>query len=353
MRSPDAVFNKSPNSNSSKRRTVHIDVYCTASDSDNSSTSSFDSDDELFTVLKSEKQNVFHRRAGDTELPLSIKKDIPNLNTSLIRNESFSGDDYSTCYPSRMSSYSTIKDFESSYGMMPSFSTLSSAGFHFDNSTAAISCRSSCSDMESVIQRNISGIPYSDSFEYADSSDRERIKRMEQMWNEYGKFWKSPQIERNKQLQQQKIQEYIDKKLKESVPVEKTETNSDLSENIKYVSEEESTTKEIKLIRGTTVSSNKRPKNDDSKEKNVSAPIQNTQNLKAQKFGTVIGLIKKPGHHVGPAKNPDCSCAHCTEFFNKGAYRNRAHSLDNLPFSGTQYWRNIFRSNQNQQKGTD
>lgn len=341
MRSPDALFNRN-SSSSSKRKTVHIDVYCTASDSDtNSSTSSFDTDDELYTVLKSEKQNIYHRRAGNTELPLSIKKDIPSI---IQRNESFS-DDYSTCYPSRVSSSSTIRDFEQNPSILPSFSTLSSAGFHFDT-TAEVSCRSSCSDMENIIQK-YERLPYSDSFEYADSSDRERIKKMEQMWNDYGKLWRSPQVERNKQLEQQKkIQEYIDNKFKCNMEND----CSDLSENVKYTSDEEKL-KEVKLKRGSTLTSNRRLKIDTQNIPDDSEPtsqvVQPQSNItRAAKYGPVRGLIKKPGHHVGPAKNPDCTCAHCTEFFNKGAYRNRAHSLDNLPFSGTQNWRNILRTTQ-------
>lgn len=51
--------------------------------------------------------------------------------------------------------------------------------------------------------------------------------------------------------------------------------------------------------------------------------------LKAQKFGTVITGMKKPGHHVGPAKNPDCQCEYCRRWFSQRSYsRDRASSLD-------------------------
>lgn len=51
--------------------------------------------------------------------------------------------------------------------------------------------------------------------------------------------------------------------------------------------------------------------------------------LKAQKFGTVIRGIKKPGHHVGPAKNPDCQCEYCRRWFSQRSYsRDRASSVD-------------------------
>lgn len=32
---------------------------------------------------------------------------------------------------------------------------------------------------------------------------------------------------------------------------------------------------------------------------------------KARKFGTVITGLRKPGHHIGPVKNPDCQCEYC------------------------------------------
>lgn len=51
--------------------------------------------------------------------------------------------------------------------------------------------------------------------------------------------------------------------------------------------------------------------------------------LRAQKFGSVIESIRKPGHHVGPAKNPDCQCEHCRRFFaERDNFRERASSLD-------------------------
>lgn len=52
---------------------------------------------------------------------------------------------------------------------------------------------------------------------------------------------------------------------------------------------------------------------------------------KAQKFGTIVGAFRKPGHHVGPSKNPDCSCVHCREHYEGSAYRGRARSLGDMP----------------------
>lgn len=56
-----------------------------------------------------------------------------------------------------------------------------------------------------------------------------------------------------------------------------------------------------------------------------------TQLSKAEKFGTIIGTIRKPGHHIGPSKNPDCSCYNCRQFYEEMGYRNRTRSLGDTP----------------------
>lgn len=52
--------------------------------------------------------------------------------------------------------------------------------------------------------------------------------------------------------------------------------------------------------------------------------------MRAQKFGSVIESIRKPGHHVGPSKNPDCTCEYCRRWFAERSdhFRERASSLD-------------------------
>lgn len=61
--------------------------------------------------------------------------------------------------------------------------------------------------------------------------------------------------------------------------------------------------------------------------------------MRAQKFGTVIEAIRKPGHHIGPAKNPDCQCEHCRRWFaERENFRSRASSLGNVPFNRSTFW---------------
>ncbi|KAG8337107.1 uncharacterized protein LOC124367022 [Homalodisca vitripennis] len=57
------------------------------------------------------------------------------------------------------------------------------------------------------------------------------------------------------------------------------------------------------------------------------------QMSKAEKFGTILGTLRKPGHHVGPSKNPDCSCNNCRQYYEEMGYRNRTRSLGDMPSS--------------------
>ncbi|XP_011196401.2 uncharacterized protein Hgs_2 [Zeugodacus cucurbitae] len=54
--------------------------------------------------------------------------------------------------------------------------------------------------------------------------------------------------------------------------------------------------------------------------------------LKAKKFGTVVSSARKPGHHVGPTKNPSCACESCQRWLaERFQVRGRAFSLGERP----------------------
>ncbi|XP_067631284.1 serine-rich adhesin for platelets [Eurosta solidaginis] len=54
--------------------------------------------------------------------------------------------------------------------------------------------------------------------------------------------------------------------------------------------------------------------------------------LKAKKFGAVVVAARKPGHHVGPTKNPNCSCESCQRWrAERFQVRSRAFSLGERP----------------------
>lgn len=71
-----------------------------------------------------------------------------------------------------------------------------------------------------------------------------------------------------------------------------------------------------------------------SVQSHVSGVYTNEYLTRARKFGAVVGALRKPGHHIGPAKNPDCICEHCTRWFEeKCKGRGRANSITNTPLT--------------------
>ncbi|XP_037948959.1 serine-rich adhesin for platelets [Teleopsis dalmanni] len=53
---------------------------------------------------------------------------------------------------------------------------------------------------------------------------------------------------------------------------------------------------------------------------------------KAKKFGKVVSTVRKPGHHVGPTKNPSCTCESCQRWLSERfQIRGRAFSLGERP----------------------
>jgi len=52
---------------------------------------------------------------------------------------------------------------------------------------------------------------------------------------------------------------------------------------------------------------------------------------KARRFGNVVAM-RKPGHHVGPTKNPNCQCESCQRWLaERFQLRGRAFSLGEKP----------------------
>lgn len=63
----------------------------------------------------------------------------------------------------------------------------------------------------------------------------------------------------------------------------------------------------------------------------------------ANRFGSVMTKMRKPGHHVGPVKNPTCLCETCKRFTlerdNNEQRRERAFSFGDTPITKTSFWR--------------
>ncbi|RLU17578.1 hypothetical protein DMN91_009814 [Ooceraea biroi] len=230
----DSEKSDSTKDDSSKRksRTVHIDVYCTGSDDDASTdTSSDDDDDERSTprtVFENEDVRVTHTQAAGN-LPRGFQdanaflkrsaerrcasfRNAPMRLPSLASSKGYDSDEVlSSLYPSRFSSYSGIRDIESAPWSAASSSTALSPCDY--DSVTMTSSKDTFSDLESLIN-NKSGLTPCDSFEYANSADRDRIRKMDVLAatdREKRRTWRSPQIERKHLLQNKKMREYFAK----------------------------------------------------------------------------------------------------------------------------------------------
>lgn len=349
---------------------------------------------------------VTHTREGD-KLPQSLcRQKRRTLSAASSTSSGFiskagasnilqTHDTASSLYPSQLSS-SSITDPGSIVSDSSVASHLSSSCALFRDESGTSWKDTSTSD--TMQGESNSSIGKSDSFEYADSVDRLRISEKERAWGAGSKTWRSPQVERKHLLQQQKHQQYVERR-GSPFPQWKPDENDD-EENMSSSDESESTegsemawsfgrleevhnVKSKFIKREDTVRKATKDKLQLSTNENkaiccdsgslsdsaapspshkyvcrdvigpfgvdtepppkpklkssvtspfTSEPGKKTDQLsKAEKFGTIVGAFKKPGHHVGPSKNPDCSCQNCRQFYEEKGYRSRTRSLGDMP----------------------
>jgi len=245
------------------------------------------------------------------------------------------------------------------------------------------SSKDTFSDIESLVNSR-SALTPCDSFEYANSADRDRIRRMDILAaadNEKRRTWRSPQIERKHLLQNERMREYLEKHDIDWSSGESTE-DSDGSGAVgwnfvsgdngsrlagkKAVLHHEGQTEESDATDSRSVDRNAQEERSRFAARGDYVPYSNVlrdrigpfgskspsplpstipsrvtspfttpygertdHSLKASRFGAVISAFRKPGHHVGPSKNPTCSCDHCRKYFENEA-RERSSSLSEL-----------------------
>jgi hypothetical protein len=247
------------------------------------------------------------------------------------------------------------------------------------------SSKDTFSDIESLINSK-SGLTSCESFEYANSADRDRIRKMDILAaadaaNEKRRTWRSPQIERKHLLQNEKMREYLEKHeigwssgestedsdgsgavgwsfvsgdngsrlaKKKSVPRHGDQTEESHSTDLGSVDRNAQEERSRFAARGDYVphsnvlrdrigpfgskSPSPLPSTIPSR---VTSPFttpygeRTDHSLKASRFGAVISAFRKPGHHIGPSKNPTCACDHCRKYFENEA-RGRSSSLSEL-----------------------
>ncbi|XP_014261636.1 uncharacterized protein LOC106673831 [Cimex lectularius] len=342
------LANKSPASSSEgmkNPRTVHIDVYCTGSDSESSSSSEEDTISTPQTVFESSNMKVLHTRANGNQVPHALQRQkrqiLSNSNVNTIFSPTGSQSNFSTAYPSpRSSLVSGFDNFS-----IPSESTISSRMSVENSSSVTTSWK------DTDIESTRASLKENDSFEYDNSLDKLRIKQKEKIWGEQANTGlkkgtgfknRSPPITvRDDEDSSSSTSSdesdglawsfgrYADLEAKQGLKREDTvrRANSQSSE-VSVVGKQPTCLRKSGSLSDSEISpSGKKSYKNSGKP----PPIKYEHWSKAQKFGPVVGSLKKPGHHVGPSKNPDCSCDTCRYFFEHICYRNRTRSLGDNP----------------------
>lgn len=249
-------------------------------------------------------------------------------------NREQSDDCISSNYPN--SSRSTVRDF-----------TCSSISSVMAASSCAVPDDLESSWKETDFDNSTKGssICPSDSFEYDNKCDRWRIRQMDDVWKEKEKRWKTL----GSSIMHDSIEE---KEVTDDAMVydhhQRTVPDVSFAQNMQQPSDGFDCTvksrplflgrgKSMELSDRYIIEQNSRPAQFCEKRKSPAMIPGYTREhlLRAQKFGSVIESIRKPGHHVGPAKNPDCECEYCRRWFAERGdhFRERASSLD-LTFVG-------------------
>lgn len=321
--------------------------------------------------------NAFLKRSAERSASF---RNAPMRMPSLASSKGYDSDEVlSSLYPSRFSSYSGLRDLDSvPWSTMSSSTALSPCDYE---STTMTSSKDTFSDIESLINSK-SGLTPCDSFEYANVADRDRIRRMDilaKAGNERSRTWRSPQIERKHLLQNRKMREYFEKyKIDWSSGESAEDSDESGAVGWSFVSGDDKPRyiKRDSIVRRTNKGQIEESNaNLDSEYRNAQedcsqfatrrdyvpytnvlrdhigpfgskspSPLPSTipsrvtspfttpygektdHIIKASKFGAVISAFRKPGHHIGPSKNPSCSCEHCRRYF-EDETRGRSLSL--------------------------
>lgn len=321
--------------------------------------------------------NAFLKRSAERRC--ASFRNAPMRMPSLASSKGYDSDEVlSSLYPSRFSSYSGIRDLDS----VPWSAMSSSTGLSPCDSTTMTSSKDTFSDIESLINSKSSLTPC-DSFEYANIADRDRIRKMDilaKTGNEKNRTWRSPQIERKHLLQNKKMREYFEKyKINWSSGESGEDSDESGAVGWSFVSGDDKSrfVKRDSIVCRTSQSqigeSNLDLEHRSAQEEcspfamrrdyvphtnvlrdrigpfgskspsplpstipsRVTSPFttpygEKTDHIiKASKFGAVINAFRKPGHHIGPSKNPSCSCEHCQRYF-EDRTRGRSFSLNEL-----------------------
>lgn len=325
--------------------------------------------------------NAFLKRSAERRC--ASFRNAPMRMPSLASSKGYDSDEVlSSLYPSRFSSYSGIRDLDSVPWSTVSSSTALSP---CDYDSTMTSSKDTFSDIESLINSK-SGLTPCDSFEYANAADRDRIRKLDILAktdNDKNRIWRSPQIERKHLLQNKKMREYFEKhEINWSSGDSAEDSDESGAVGWSFISGDD---KSRFVKRDSIVCCTSKGQIEESSVTNLDSEHKSAQEehsrfaihkdyvpytnvlrdhigpfgskspsplpstipsrvtspfttlygertehiLKASKFGAVVSAFRKPGHHIGPSKNPTCSCEHCRRYFEDGG-RGRSSSLSEL-----------------------
>lgn len=279
-----------------KKKTVHIDVYCTGTEEDQSSDSSIET--EMIspqTVFEDKKVKVSHVRANSRDLPRGFR----DKKAFLKRGQ-------------KNYSVGASTSFESDGSLYPS-----STSFPLERYDST-SWKDTVSDFGSIL--NTATVTPSDSFEFFKTANQLTIKNLALKNQARNRAFIRNKDEENDSDDSSNCDELRswDLKnwdLKKDATVKKT-TGTNLP--VEEIAEK------LKQLKET--------KNVPSRAQSVmTSPFgERTEHMmRASRFGSVITMGRKPGHHVGPSKNPSCECEHCREYFDEMT-RKRSLSLSDF-----------------------
>lgn len=299
------------------------------------------------------KQMLFNKYLGDQA---QIRRFNAMRNRMKLVRKDTSDDNISSNYPN--SSFSTMRDNTCS----SISSALAASGFNPDDIDSSFK--------ETEIDGRSSLNP-SDSFEYENFDDHLRIKIKNQSWAPKAGQFNSPEVERKFLYEQKKLQDMYVRNLQNRLPSEPSEPsdedglddfvfedvaklknassrslNMSTTDSVSTVKcceqpqpEERILTRQARVVIESSPGADSRS----STLKSHLSDFYSTDYLsRARRFGPLMGGLRKPGRHIGPARNPDCQCDHCQIWMlerEQEQHRSRAMSTGEVPMSRLEKWR--------------
>ncbi|XP_063702491.1 uncharacterized protein LOC134832407 [Culicoides brevitarsis] len=390
-------------------RTVHIDVYCTASDAEDTSggnspskvmspTCDNQSNATPQTVFESEEMKLRQRFVAGKELPRKLASTPTNSSGNLFPLKKSSTKDEideskQMLFNKYLGDQAQIRKFNAMKSRMNPFRrdiSDDAISSNYPNSSLSTFRDATCSSVSSFLQQSVSieevepesypasrnSLLYpSDSFEYANSEDKLRIKIMDQnVWASKTSQFNSPEVERKFLYEQKKMQDsYLKRKRmgmtqkSHSDSEENSEedalqefvfekfnkmknassrsldiSNTDSVDTVKCCQPEKTATGDLPKAGSKDVVTSSGRNSRASTLKSFTPDIYSDDYLsRAKNFGRLIGGLRKPGHHIGPVRNPECLCDHCRQWMaEREQYRTRAQSVGELmPITRLQKWK--------------